>query len=373
MQQPKVKILISGGGTGGHVFPAIAIADAIKRRIADADILFVGALGKLEMQKVPTAGYPIKGLWISGFQRKLSLRNLLFPFKLLLSLLSASGIIKKFKPQVVVGVGGYASGPTCKMAARHKIPVLLQEQNSFPGMTNKMLAKSASTICVAYDGMEKYFPAAKLIKTGNPIRQNVIETIGKKAEAYEYFELEKGRQVVLVVGGSQGSVSINESIVKNLSLLTSANLQLIWQTGKKYAPDAKAAVSEKLNGDLSRVVKVHEFITKMDLAYAAADIVISRAGAIAISELCAVSKPCVFIPLPSAAEDHQTKNALALAGQNAAICLKDAEAAEKLGNMVVELANDEERKTALASNIGKLAIRNSADIIANEVLKLIEK
>jgi UDP-N-acetylglucosamine--N-acetylmuramyl-(pentapeptide) pyrophosphoryl-undecaprenol N-acetylglucosamine transferase len=372
MQQPKVKILISGGGTGGHVFPAIAIADAIKRKVADAEILFVGALGKLEMQKVPTAGYPIKGLWISGFQRNLSIKNLLFPLKLLLSLMKASGIIRKFKPQVVVGVGGYASGPTCKMAARKKIPVLLQEQNSFPGITNKLLAKEAATICVAYDGMEKYFPKEKIIKTGNPVRQTVIDIQGKKQQAFEYFELKKGRQVVLIVGGSQGAVSINESILKNLTIFTSGNLQLIWQTGKNYAAHAKAVVSEKLNGDPSGLVKVHEFITKMDLAYAAADIVISRAGAIAISELCAVSKPCILIPLPSAAEDHQTKNAMALAEQDAAIHLKDPEAPENLGVIVINLANDGRKKKTLATNIGKMAAKDSADIIANEVLKLIK-
>lgn len=372
MPLSKVKILISGGGTGGHVFPAIAIADAIKKKIADADILFVGALGKLEMQKVPTAGYPIKGLWISGFQRNWSLKNLLFPFKLLLSLIKAAWIIRKFKPQVVIGVGGYASGPTVKMAARKNIPILLQEQNSFPGVTNKLLAKDAATICVAYDGMEKYFPKEKLIKTGNPIRQTVIETEGKKELAYEYFELEKNRQVVLIVGGSQGAMSINESIGKNLDVLISANLQLIWQTGKNHAAQAKAMVSEKLNSELGNFVKVHEFITKMDLAYAAADIVISRAGAIAISELCAVAKPCIFIPLPSAAENHQTKNAMALAEQNAAIHLEDSQAPENLGQLVAELANNKSKKAALAKNIGKLAMKNSASIIADEAIKLIK-
>ncbi|MFP4470229.1 MAG: undecaprenyldiphospho-muramoylpentapeptide beta-N-acetylglucosaminyltransferase [Bacteroidales bacterium] len=369
----KVKILISGGGTGGHVFPAIAIADALKRRIPDVDILFVGARGRMEMEKVPLAGYPIKGLWISGFQRRLTAKNLLFPFKLVFSLMQAALIVRRFRPDVAIGVGGYASGSTMKMAARNKVPVVLQEQNSYPGITNKLMAKTADVICVAYEGMEKYFPKEKLVITGNPVRQNVIEIKGKKNAALEYFELDKNKLVVLVVGGSQGARSINESIDKNLELLAMSDLQVIWQTGKFYTDRARKAILEKVNGNKKNSMRVEEFITRMDYAYAAASIVISRAGAIAISELSAVGKPCILIPLPSAAEDHQTQNALALAEKDAAIHLKDTDAAEELGRIIIRLAKDEERRNILAENIKKMAVHNSANQIADEVIKLIGK
>ncbi len=373
MLQQVHKILISGGGTGGHIFPAIAIADALKKRLPQADILFVGAKGRMEMEKVPLAGYPIKGLWISGFQRSLTLKNLLFPLKLILSLMKAGRIIRKFKPDVVIGVGGYASGPIGQMAVRKKIPLVLQEQNSYPGITNKILAKKAKKICVAYEGMEKYFPKEKLCLAGNPIRKNVIEIKGKREQALEYFELDKNKPVVLIVGGSQGARSINESVNKNLGLFAMNKLQLIWQTGKPYAPTARKDILEKLNGNNKNLVRVQEFINKMDFAYAAADIVVSRAGAIAISELCAVGKPSILIPLPSAAEDHQTSNALALADQDAAIHLKDTNAPGLLAKLVIDLAKNKERQKQLKTNIKQMAIPDSADKIADEVIKLFRK
>lgn len=372
MQQAE-KILISGGGTGGHVFPAIAIADCLKQKADKADILFIGARGKMEMEKVPLAGYPVKGLWISGFQRNLTLKNLLFPLKLALSLLHAGSIIRRFKPDVVIGVGGYASGPTLKMAARKKIPIVIQEQNSFPGITNKLLAKEANIICVAYQGMEKYFPKEKIVITGNPVRHNVIDIKNKKADALEYFELDKNNLVVLVIGGSQGARSINESVDNNLELLAMSNLQVIWQTGRFYTERAQKAILEKLNGNKKNKIKVKEFISRMDYAYAAADIVISRAGAIAISELCAVGKPCILIPLPSAAEDHQTKNALALADKQAAIHLRDTDSSEQLGRIVLNLVKDENKRKTLSENIRTLAVPGAAEKIADEVIKLINR
>jgi len=373
MQQPELKILISGGGTGGHIFPAIAIADAIRRKTGNANILFVGAKGRMEMDKVPMAGYPIEGLWISGFQRNFTLKNLLFPLKLAVSLIKSGKIIKSFKPDVVVGVGGYASGAICKMAVKTHIPVVLQEQNSFPGITNKLLAKDAAKICVAYDGMEKYFPAKKLIITGNPVRKNVIEIEGKRDRAFEFFKLDKSKPVILVVGGSQGAKAINESIDENLNLFVQNNLQLIWQTGKLYIEKASAAINDKIEGEARKSIVAVEFIERMDLAYAAADIVVSRSGAIAISELCAVGKPCIFVPLPTAAEDHQTKNALALVAKQAAIHLPNNEALKKLAGLVVDLAKNESKRTELSCNIKMLAVSNSDDKIADEVIKIAVK
>jgi UDP-N-acetylglucosamine--N-acetylmuramyl-(pentapeptide) pyrophosphoryl-undecaprenol N-acetylglucosamine transferase len=372
MPQHKLKILISGGGTGGHVFPAIAIAEALKRIDETIDILFVGAKGRMEMDKVPLAGFPITGLWISGFQRSLSVKNLAFPFKLIFSLMKAAGIVRKFKPDAVVGVGGYASGPTVKMAVRKKVPALLQEQNSYPGITNKLLAKEARKICVAYPGMEKYFPKEKLIITGNPVRQQVIEIEGKRDYAFEYFELDTNKQTILIVGGSQGARSINEAIDESLMLFAMNNIQLIWQTGKLYSEQAQKSILAKLSGNNKKLVKVKEFITRMDLAYAAADLVISRAGAIAISELSAVGKPCIFVPLPTAAEDHQTHNAEALVKENAAIHLKNSEAKENLGKIALDLAKNEKLRKTLSENIKKLAVKNSADRIAEEILEMIK-
>ena len=366
LQQPK--ILISGGGTGGHIFPAIAIADALRQKVPGAELLFVGALGRMEMQKVPEAGYAIEGLWISGFQRNLS-----FPFKLVSSLCKAAAIIRRFRPDVVVGVGGYASGPTLKMAARKGIITVLQEQNSLPGVTNRLLAKKAAKICVAYPGMEKYFSAAKIILTGNPIRSKVISIEGKRGEALEFFALDAKKKTILVVGGSQGARSVNVAVAKNLKTLAAENIQMIWQTGLLQAEWAQQMIDEHLAEEERRHFKVHAFINRMELAYAAADVVISRAGAIAISELSAVAKPCIFIPLPSAAEDHQTKNAVSLEQRQAAIHLPDAKAAEELGKIAVALIGDRERQQTLSVNIKKNAVEDSAGRIADEILKLVQK
>lgn len=368
-KQQQYRFIVSGGGTGGHIFPAIAIANALKSKLENAEILFVGAKGKMEMDKVPAAGYNIEGLWISGLQRKLTMKNLSFPFKVVSSLFSARKIISAFKPDAVIGVGGYASGPTLRAATSKNIPTLIQEQNSFPGITNKILAGKVNKICVAYDGMEKFFPADKIVTTGNPIRNNVIEIEGKKSEAANFFDLDVNKKTVLLVGGSQGALAVNIGIAKNIDLFAKNNIQFVWQTGKYYFEDAKQLV-EGLN---TQSIIVTEFIDRMDLAYAMADIIISRAGAIAISEICAVGKPPIFIPLPSAAEDHQTKNADALVKKDAAILIKNSEVAEKIGDALLGLLKDEQRQKALSENLKKLAIRNSADLIADEILKLVKR
>jgi UDP-N-acetylglucosamine--N-acetylmuramyl-(pentapeptide) pyrophosphoryl-undecaprenol N-acetylglucosamine transferase len=369
----ELKILISGGGTGGHIFPAIAIADALRNTVPDCDILFVGALGKMEMEKVPQAGYPIKGLRISAFQRRLSLKNLSFPLKVVFSMVKAYKIITSFKPDVVVGVGGFASGPTLKVAVNRRIPVVIQEQNSYPGITNRLLAKHAEKICVAYDGMEKWFPAGKILKTGNPVRENVINIQNKKDEAFRYFELESGKPVVLIVGGSQGALSINQALSYNLKDLEQCGVQMIWQTGKLFANKAKSAIQEKIANPRDKDFHVYEFITRMDLAYAAADLVISRAGAIAISELSAVQKPSILIPYPAAAEDHQAKNAKALADKQAAIFLADSEAKIKIATIVKSFIEDEEKRDTLSKNIGEFAVHNSAQKIAEQIIKIASK
>lgn len=366
MQKKHRNIIISGGGTGGHIFPAIAIANAIKKRFADVDILFVGAKGKMEMNKVPEAGYPIKGLWISGFQRQLTIKNLMFPLKLISSLLKARSIIRKFKPDLVIGVGGYASGPTLKMANQQKIATLIQEQNSFPGITNRLLAKKVNRICVAYDHLEKYFPADKIVLTGNPVREEVVSIEGKLKEAQNFFGITSGKKTVLVVGGSQGAVSINKSIAANIDVFAKNDIQLIWQTGKFYYKEAIELIAE------SSQIKVHEFIKRMDLAYAAADLVISRAGAIAISELSMVKKPVIFIPLPSAAEDHQTKNARALVAKNAAVIIDDKEAVNELPNLLESLINNDEKLKGLSRNISTFASPNATELIVDEIEKLLK-
>lgn len=366
-KQQQYRFIISGGGTGGHIFPAIAIANALKAKAPSAEILFVGAKGKMEMEKVPAAGYKIEGLWISGLQRKLTLKNLSFPFKVVSSLFKARKIISDFKPDAVIGVGGYASGPTLRAATMKKIPTVIQEQNSFPGITNKLLAAKVNKICVAYDGMETFFPASKIVKTGNPIRKNVIEIEGKKNEAASFFKLNQEQKTVLLVGGSQGALAVNKGIAQNIDVFSQNNIQLIWQTGKYYYEDAKQLVN-KLN---VKNIIVTQFIDRMDLAYAMADIIISRAGAIAISEICAVGKPPIFIPLPSAAEDHQTKNADALVEKEAAILIKNSDVSAKIGDALLNLLNDKKKQNTLSENLKKLAIRNSADLIANEILKLV--
>ena len=364
---PNLKFIISGGGTGGHIFPAIAIANAIKALRPDAEFLFVGAEGKMEMEKVPAAGYKIEGLWISGFQRKLTPSNLMFPFKVINSLIRAKKILKSFKPDAVIGTGGFASGPMLQVAAKKGIVTIIQEQNSYPGITNKILSKKVDKICVAYAGMEKYFPKEKILLTGNPVRQDILSLEGKRERGLEFFRLDTTKKTILVIGGSLGARTINESILNCLSDFEKNNVQLIWQTGKGFYDTAKQAT---LQYDGKGIV-AFDFIQKMDYAYAVADVVISRAGASSVSELCLVKKPCILIPSPNVAEDHQTKNAMALITHNAAVLLKDSDAKEKLCSEVLSLVYDADRCHKLSENIASLAFVDSAKVIANEVLSLI--
>lgn len=364
MSSPELRIIISGGGTGGHVFPAIAIADAIKELVPDAQILFIGALGRMEMEKVPAAGYQIEGLWISGLQRSLTLKNLSFPFKLIHSTWKARKIIKSFKPNAVVGVGGYASGPTLKSASSLKIPTILQEQNSYPGITNKLLASKADFICVAYPEMDRFFPKEKIILTGNPVRKDIMTSDIDRIEALDFFGLSADKPVILSVGGSLGALTLNRSIHTGLEELAMAGVQVIWQTGKTYAETAISAVRDsKVDG-----IKALPFINRMDLAYTAADIVISRAGAIAISELCLKEKPCILVPSPNVAEDHQTRNALSLVSSEAAVMVRDSSATESLVKTAVKLANDKEMQSKLSGNIKKLAHPDAALEIARIII-----
>lgn len=363
------KIIISGGGTGGHIFPAIAIANAIKIKYPNSEILFVGAEGKMEMEKVPAAGYKIIGLPIMGIQRKLTLQNLKVPFKLIYSLIKAKKIIKEFKPNVVVGVGGYASGPLLKIATKMGVPALLQEQNSFPGITNKLLAKKVQKICVAFDGMEQFFPKEKIIFTGNPVRQDIVDLSNKKAKGLEQFNLSADKKVVLVIGGSLGARVINESIEEGLDDFAKNNIQLLWQTGKGYADKAAESVKKYNNKGIITM----PFISAMDLAYAVADIVISRAGALSVSELCLTAKPSILVPSPNVAEDHQTKNAMALVNHNAAILIKDIDAKTELIHALLNLVNNSALQEQLKTNIKQLAKPNAAEIISEEVIKLVKK
>ena len=361
------RLIVSGGGTGGHIFPAIAIADAFKRRHPDAEILFVGAKGKMEMERVPKAGYPIEGLWISGFKRELSLDNLSFPFKLISSLCKAKKILKKFKPDMVVGVGGFASGPIMRKATKLHIPVVIQEQNSFPGVTNKIVAPKAARICVAYENMEKWFPKDKIVLTGNPLRNNVVSTEGKHDEGARFFGLDPQKPIILLVGGSQGALGINKGISAKLAMFKDVDYQMIWQTGKFYVEQAQKEVDEL---GLGERVKPVVFIDRMDLAYASADVVISRAGAMSISELSLVGKAVVFVPLPTAAEDHQTKNAMSLVEKDAAMIVKNDETSEKLIPTVFELLDDKEKICKMQENIAKFARPNAAEDIVNELDKV---
>jgi UDP-N-acetylglucosamine--N-acetylmuramyl-(pentapeptide) pyrophosphoryl-undecaprenol N-acetylglucosamine transferase len=363
-----LKIIISGGGTGGHIFPAIAIANAIKALRPDAEFLFVGAQGKMEMEKVPAAGYKIEGLWISGFQRKLTVSNLMFPLKVISSLIKAKQLLKNFKPDAVIGTGGFASGPMLQVATNNGVVTVIQEQNSYPGITNKILSKKVNKICVAYPNMEKYFPKEKIITTGNPIRQDIQELEGKRERGLKTFGLDLHKKTILVIGGSLGARTINESILSCLETLEKNNIQLVWQTGKAYYETAKQAVSEYEQ----KGIKAFDFIQKMDEAYAVADIVISRAGASSISELCVVKKPCILIPSPNVAEDHQTKNAMALVSKDAAVLVKDSEAREKLCGELLSLINNQARCITLSNNIEQLAFKDSATVIATEILRLIE-
>jgi UDP-N-acetylglucosamine--N-acetylmuramyl-(pentapeptide) pyrophosphoryl-undecaprenol N-acetylglucosamine transferase len=352
-----INVIISGGGTGGHIFPAISIANELKAKLGeDVNILFVGAKGRMEMEKVPAAGYAIEGLWISGLQRKLSPQNLLLPFKIISSLIKAHNIINSFKPQLVIGVGGYASAVIMKAANQRNIPTLIQEQNSYPGITNKMLAGGASKICVAYPNMDKFFNKSKLVLTGNPIRKEISAMQVNKADAYAYFKLNPTKKTILIVGGSLGALTINEAI-KNASLLLPADVQLVWQTGKNYYTTANAMSNDAIH--------VYDFIARMDYAFSVADVIISRAGAGTISELCVVGKPVVLVPSPNVAEDHQTHNAMALVNTGAALLIKDADAKTKLMPAALALIVDTEKCTTLSTNILQLAKPNAAkDIVA---------
>ena len=363
-----MKVIISGGGTGGHIFPAIAIANALRKIDKAAEILFVGAKGRMEMEKVPAAGYKIEGLWISGLQRRWTIDNLSFPFKVISSIVKSRKIIRSFSPNVAVGTGGFASGPLLRAAAGMKIPTLIQEQNSFPGITNKILGKKANKICVACEGMEKYFPKEKIIVTGNPVRQDILSLEGKSEEAFRDFSLNPKRKTVLFLGGSLGARTINQSVADNMDLLIKNNIQIIWQTGKSYVNFA-SEVTSHLPGE-DNGVRVYGFISRMDFAYACADIVVSRAGAIALSELAIVKKPCILVPSPNVAEEHQTKNAMNLVKHDAAILVKDGEARKKLGATIISLMNEIQRQKKLSENISRLSFPNSAEAIAKEVIKL---
>jgi UDP-N-acetylglucosamine--N-acetylmuramyl-(pentapeptide) pyrophosphoryl-undecaprenol N-acetylglucosamine transferase len=367
--QKHKRILISGGGTGGHVFPAISIANAIMKIEPDSEILFVGAEGRMEMEKVPAAGYRIIGLPVYGFYRRLTLKNIKVLLMLRKSLSIAKKIIKDFNPDVVVGVGGYASGPVLKQAGRIGIPTLIQEQNSYAGVTNKLLARKASVICVAYDGMEKYFPAKKIIKTGNPVRQTFDNLNNLHDEALDYFNLSNGSPIILVLGGSLGAGTINKSLSMNLQKMTDSGCQWLWQTGKNYFEEVSNLVSVSADPG----IMVNSFIDRMDYAFAAADIIVSRAGAGTISELCLAGKPVILIPSPNVAEDHQKKNAMALADKDAAVMINDNEAIEKLVDEAVTLVRDDNKRTLLSNNIKKMADRNADIRIAEEVLRIAGK
>ena len=361
----KLKFILSGGGTGGHIYPAIAIANELKRRYPDAEILFVGAKDKMEMQKVPQAGYAIKGLWIAGLQRKLTLQNALFPIKLLSSLWESRKILKSFKPDVVIGTGGFASGPLLNVANSLNIPTLIQEQNSYPGITNKLLSKKAAKICVAYENLERFFPKEKMILTGNPVRQDLIDVSSKREEAIAFFKLDPKKKTLLVLGGSLGARRINQLIEKELQGLLSQKVQIIWQCGKLYLDDYS-----KYN---SAQVQVVAFIERMDLVYAAADVVISRAGASSVSELCIVGKPVIFIPSPNVAEDHQTKNAQAIVDKKGAIMIKESALEDEFSIVLEALLKDEGKQQLLGDNIKKLALPQATIQIVDEIEKLLKK
>ena len=358
------KFILSGGGTGGHIYPAIAIANELKSRFPDAEFLFVGAKDKMEMQKVPQAGYKIIGLWIAGLQRRLTFDNALFPVKLLSSLLQSRTIIRNFKPDVVIGTGGFASGPLLQVAEFAGIPTVIQEQNSYPGITNKLLSKNANKICVAYENLERFFPKHKMILTGNPVRQDLIDIDSKREEALQYFNLDPNKQTLLVLGGSLGARRVNQLIAKEILTFAAHNIQVIWQCGKLYFDEYKR-VEENEN------IQIHSFIDRMDLVYAAADIVISRAGASSVSELCIVGKPVIFIPSPNVAEDHQTKNAQAVVDKKGALLLKESELDSQFSVVFESLVKDPEKQKQLGKNIKQLALPEATKQIVDEIVKLI--
>lgn len=361
----KLKFILSGGGTGGHIYPAIAIANELKSRFPDAEFLFVGAQDKMEMQKVPQSGYAIEGLWIAGLQRKLTLQNAMFPLKLVSSLLKSRKIIKKFKPDVVIGTGGFASGPLLQTANTLNIPTVIQEQNSYPGITNKLLSKKANSICVAYENLEQFFPKNKIVFTGNPVRQDILDIDSKRSEALSYFNLDENKKTLLIIGGSLGARRINQLIAKEIDFLRNNNLQIIWQCGNLYMADYKH-FSEVEN------VQVVSFIDRMDLIYAAADFVISRAGASSVSELCLVGKPTIFIPSPNVAEDHQTKNAKAIVDKNGALLIKESELDEKFESVFNKLIHEENLQKSLSENMKQLGKPNATKDIVEQIVKLIK-
>lgn len=364
-----IRIIISGGGTGGHIFPAIAIANALKVRYPDCEIRFVGALGRMEMEKVPAAGYEIIGLPVQGFDRSNLFKNIPVLYNLMISLFKARRIVRSFHPDVAVGVGGYASGPLMKAASSLKVPILIQEQNSFPGITNKILASKASTICVAYPGMEKYFPANRIVMTGNPVRNELLVSEQNKMLAYETFGLNPSKKTILIIGGSLGARTINKSVLARLKQIDSGEVQILWQTGKYYYEKAQQKSLFCKNHNL----KVVPFIARMDLAYLIADLVISRAGASSISELCLLGKPTILVPSPNVAEDHQTKNAMVLVNNDAALLVKDDKAEETLIDLAYQLINDDQQLNKLHSNIIQLAEKDSAERIVDEIVKLFPK
>jgi UDP-N-acetylglucosamine--N-acetylmuramyl-(pentapeptide) pyrophosphoryl-undecaprenol N-acetylglucosamine transferase len=359
------RFILSGGGTGGHIYPAVAIAKGLKKLYPDAEFLFVGARDRMEMEKVPQAGFTIEGLWISGLQRKLTLKNLLFPFKLLNSLWRAYRILKRFKPDLVIGTGGFASGPTLFMASKLGIKTLIQEQNSYPGITNKLLAKKADRICVAYDNLERFFPVDKIIKTGNPVRQDLLNIDQKREEALSFFDLDKTKLTLVVLGGSLGARYVNQLIEKELDWLVQNDIQVIWQTGKLYE-------SEYAHYSKGKHVQTYAFLNRMDLTYAAADIIVSRAGASSISELCLVGKPVLFIPSPNVAEDHQTKNALAVVNEDAGLLMKESELS-MFKNLIGNLIQNEQLRSKLGKQIKMLALPDATQTIISEIEKLLKK
>ena len=364
----RLKVIISGGGTGGHIFPALALAKAIERQERNVDFLFVGAKDRMEMEKVPNEGYNIIGLWISGLQRGFDKRNLLFPFKVLHSIWKARRIIKNFKPDLVIGTGGYASAPLIYVAAKRGIPSLIQEQNSYPGITNRILARYVRKICVAYDDMDRFFPLEKMIVTGNPIREDIIGSEKKREDGQQLFEVDKSKPTVLVIGGSLGALTINNAIAQNIYKLKDIGINLIWQTGISYENQAQRCIAD-LN---IRGMNAYTFIKDMDKAYATADVIISRAGAISISELCCVGKPLILIPSPNVAENHQYKNAQSLVNKNAALLVEDDKANCKLVITLEELLQDNDLRSCLSSNIKKIAVTDAADRIAKIALDLVK-
>lgn len=360
------KIILSGGGTGGHIYPAIAIANALKARFPKSEFLFVGAKDKMEMQKVPQAGYSIIGLWISGIQRRLTFKNVLFPVKLVMSLFRSMAILNSFKPDVVIGTGGFASGPLLQVAAMKGVPTLIQEQNSFPGITNKLLSKKVTKVCVAYEGLERFFPKEKLILTGNPVRQDVVDLEGKSAEASTFFGLDPHKKTLLILGGSLGARRINQLVESKLDYLKKLDIQLIWQCGKLYEEDYS-----RYNSNAN--VQVHTFLNRMDLAYASADVIISRAGASSVSELCVVGKPVIFIPSPNVSEDHQTKNASAVSGKGAALLIREQDLESNFESQFSALISSESTQLELSTAIKQLALKNATQSIVDEIEKLLHK